>query len=198
MLADLRYALRQLRAAPGFALVAVLSLALGIGANAAIFSVGNALLLRPLHGAGELVRVYRNDHSPLTYAELTAVAEQTRGVLSDVVGERLAPLARTDGTEPERLTGSIVAGNFFPVLGVRPALGRLFTGADTTAESELRVVLSYHYWQQHLGADSGVVGRVLRINGQPFTVAGVAASDFTSSVMPWRPDVFFASPASRP
>ena len=192
MLSDLRYALRQLRSAPGFALVAVLSLALGIGANAAIFSVGNALLLRPLHGAGELVRVYRNHHSPLNYSELTAVAAQTRGTFADIVGERLMSLARTDGAEPEKLTGSIVAGNFFP------ALGRVLTGADSAAQSAQLVVLSHRYWERRLGADPNVVGRVLRINGQPFTVAGVADAGFTSSVMPWRPDVFFSSAASLP
>jgi predicted permease len=198
MLSDFRYAFRQLRGAPGFALAAVISLALGIGANAAIFSVGNALLLRPLRGGVELVRVYRNHHSPLTYAEITAVAEQTRGTFADIVGERMLSLARTDGSEPEKLTGSIVAGNLFPALGVRPALGRLFTGADTTAESALLVVLSHRYWERRLGGDPAVVGRVLRINGQPFTVAGVAEADFTSSVMPWRPDVFFTSAASLP
>ena len=198
MLFDLRYAFRQLRGSPGFAFVAALSLALGIGANAAIFSVANALLLRPLRGGGALVRVYRNHHSPLTFAELRAVAEQTRGTLASIVGERMVPLARTDGAEAEKLTGSIVAGDFFPTLGVRPALGRLLTGADTTGDAQLLVVLSHRYWQERLGADPSVVGRVLRINGQPFTVVGVAEPGFTSSVMPWRPDVFFSSAASRP
>ena len=199
MLLDLRYAIRQLGRAPGFALVAVLSLALGIGANTVIFTIANAMLLRPVTDVdpGTLVRVYRGRHSPLDYSEWVAVRAGTP-VFASMGGERVMRVGRTDEPEPASLSASITVGDYFPALGVRPALGRLFTAADTTAASASLVVLGHHYWSEHFDRDAGVLGRELRLNGQAFTVVGVAPERHTSSMLLWRPDVFFAVPATEP
>ena len=199
MLSDLRYAFRQLRRTPGFAAVAVLSLALGIGANATIFSVANAFLLRTVRGVdpARLVRVYRNHHSPLDHNEFRFVRDNSRGVFADIAGERLMNVARTGAGESARMSAAVVTGNYFSALGVLAAHGRLFAGGDGAAEPEPVVVLSHRYWTRHLGGDSSVIGTTLHVNERPFTVVGVAAEGFTSSVFLWRPDAFFPMSAAR-
>jgi predicted permease len=179
--------------------VAVLSLALGIGANATIFSVANAFLLRAVRGVDEtrLVRVYSGHHSPLDYGEFRFVRENTRRVFTDMVGERLMNVARSGAGESTRMSAAVVTGNYFSGLGVGAALGRLFAGGDGAAETEPVVVLSHRYWTRSLGGDSSIIGTTLHVNERPFTVVGVAAEGFTSSVFLWRPDAFFPVSASR-
>ena len=133
---DFRYALRQVLRAPGFALVAILSLALGIGANTAVFSLANALLFQPITALrpDEVVRVYRGRHSPLAWDEFVRV-RALGGPLAQVGGERSLRVGRTDTEVPEALTASLVVGDYFAVLGAIPAAGRLFTAASTRARA---------------------------------------------------------------
>src|SRR3954468_11718086 len=151
---DFRYALRQVVRAPGFALIAILSLALGIGANTAVFSMANALLLRPVTTLrpDELVRIYRSHHSPLAYGEFARLQATPLG-LAQLAGERTLRVGRTDTEVPEALVGSIAVGDYFALLGARPALGRFFTAADTTPASAGMVVLSHEYWRSAFAAD---------------------------------------------
>ncbi|HEY2856241.1 MAG TPA: ABC transporter permease [Gemmatimonadaceae bacterium] len=197
-MSDLRYALRGLARTPSFATVAVVSLALGIGANVTIYTIANAFLDQPIAGATDvdrLVRVYRGDHSPLQYADLARVHEQ-RAVFSDVAGERMMGVAVDNGGGTERVLASLTTDGYFRMLGVRPELGRFFVAADSLDQSPV-VVVSHAFWQKTLGADSTVLGRALRVNDRSFTIIGVAPPEFASSVFLWRADLWFP-PAAAP
>ena len=188
--ADLRYALRTLRSAPGFTIVAILSLALGIGANTTIFSVTNAVLFRrlPAPEPEQLTRIVRGSHSPLDLENLRYVRDNATS-FSAVVGERLtAGTMTTDDGRTDRFDGALVTNDFFSALRLRPAAGRLFTGrGETLAENGPVVVLSYGIWQARFGGDPSIVGRTIRLNERPFTVVGIAPQEFTSTVLGWRP-----------
>jgi len=174
-LQDARFALRQMRRAPGFTMTAVLTLALGIGANAVIYTLVDSILLRPLPYARQdrLVRI-AGTNSPLfpkgwirelgTHATaLKAVAGYGPDAESNILG----------GDVPERVFGAAVTVNAFDLLGVRPALGRFFSPDDAVAGEDHDVVLSYGYWRQHFGGDPGVVGRQIRIDGVSRRIIGV-------------------------
>jgi predicted permease len=189
---DLVYALRQLRRSPGFTAVAVLSLAIGIGANATIYSVAHSFLARPVNAAHpeQLVRVYRGEHSPLPrdwYLHFARSAHTINGLIA----EDPMPLGVARGVASERAMGLVVSENFFAVLGIGPALGTVFTGRPGETVGAL-VVLTHDYWTTHFGADSTVIGRTLRLNDIPFTVVGVAPRGFRSSQFGWNPDMFVA------
>ncbi len=187
---DVRYGARTLRRAPGFVAVATLSIALGIAANTTVFSMVNAVLLRTPGGirAHGLVRVYHNHHSPLSYRDLKWFREQAGG-FAHLVAEEPLPLGIRVGTEPERAQGAVVTEGFFQTLGVRMALGQPLAGEETRAPgTNSAIVLSHRYWMRRLAGDSSVVGRTVRLNGHPFTIAGVAGDAFASSVTGWRPD----------
>ena len=186
---DIRYGVRQLRRSPGFTAVAVLTLALGIGANTAIFSAMSAAVLRylPVHDPARLVFLNStesiNAQSGDGDTSLTDyIFEQLRtrrDVFSDLVA--FAPLASGQitvryGAEPEEAQANEVSGDFFSGLGVRPALGRIFTIEDERAHAPI-AVLSYAWWTRH-GQDPSVLGHPLYIKGEPFTIVGVAASGF--------------------
>ncbi len=190
LLQDIRYALRQLRGSPGFAAVAILSLAIGIGANLTIFSAANALLRREVNATRpeELVRVYRGEHSGLPWDWFLSVARNSR-TLSGVVSEDVFALGVEVGDARERVRAASTSSNFFSELGVGAALGALYSG-EAGAEVGPVIVLSHRYWVSRLGADPGVVGRVLRLNGNPYTVIGVAREGFTSSQYLWAPALF--------
>jgi len=190
LLQDIRYGIRQLRRTPGFALVAVLTLALGIGANTAIFSVMNAALLRFLPVPNPRQLVFLNctlqfgaqsgdgDTSLTEYIFEQLRAE--RRIFSDLVA--FAPISSQKvavryGQEPEEALVEMVSGNFFSGLGVRAAVGRAFSLDDETSHAPLAVV-SYAWWNQRAGRDPSVLGHTLRIKGIPFTIIGVAASGF--------------------
>ena len=185
---DLRYAMRSLVANPGFTAVALLMLALGIGANATIFSWVNAVLLNPLPGTertSDLVAItyrLRGDVMPsVSYPDYQDLARETKQVTGMVGFDDLAVGVVID-REAERAWAQIVTANFFDVLGVGVTLGRSFTPDEEKAGMPATVVLSDAYWKRRFNADPSVVGRQIRINAQPFTVVGIAGEGFLGAV----------------
>jgi putative ABC transport system permease protein len=186
MFQDLRFGARMLWKKPGFTLIAVLTLALGIGANTAIFSVVNAVLLRslPYQQADELVMIYstntRNEGegpiSPVAYLNL----KNQNGVFTEMaaVDNRGWAANLTGGGEPERLQGYKVSANVFHMLGVTPALGRSFLAEEDRPGSNHVVVLSHELWQRRFGGDAGLIGREINLNDASHTVIGVMPADF--------------------
>jgi len=187
---DFKYGVRQIRSSPGFALAAILSLALGIGANSAIFTLVDQILLRllPVDNPRELVqlrllggRFGGNDgdgQHTFSYPLFLAFREQNT-VFSGLTGQRfeLASLVGEDRSEMVRV--GLVAGNYFQVLGVRPYLGRVLTPEDDkTRNGHPVVVLQYRFWQNRFQGKSDIVNSTIRLNGSPFTVIGVAAAEF--------------------
>ena len=182
---DLRFAIRTLVKKPGFTFVLVLALALGIGANTAIFSVVNAVLLRPLpyKQADRLVWIWGTN--PLNDIEHeTASAPdyndwKTQGQsFEEMGGFANTRLTLTGSGEPERYDGAYVTDGFFEVLGVQPAIGRTFTPEEDKPNSSRVVVLSHGLWQRRFGGDPGIIGQAITINGNPVTVVGVMPADF--------------------
>jgi hypothetical protein len=187
LLSDLRFALRQLRRSPGFAAVAILTLALGIGMNTAIFSVVNGLLFSSLHvqqedrvvvlGRQQKGAPWNANFSLPEYHDLRA---QTRNVLSNLIAERygLDGLS-AQGGKPDRVFTDYVSGNYFQTLGIQPLLGRFFLPSEgETPGADPVIILSYSYWKQHFGGDPSVVGRHASLDGHPVTIIGVAPRDY--------------------
>jgi len=188
---DLVYAIRQLRRSPGFALVAVVSLAIGIGANVTIYSAAHAFLRRQPDAVrpAELVRVYRGAHSPLPREWFLHFARNSR-TLTDLIAEDPTPLGMERGAgESERIYAEVVSENYFRALGIPPALGSVFTGEPGDRVGAV-TVLSYAFWASSFGGDRSVIGRTIRLNDQPFTVLGVARAGFRSSQFGWGPALF--------
>src|SRR6266545_2511655 len=183
--ADVKYGLRWLRRSPAFATAAVLSLALGIGANAAIFNVLNAVLLRSLpvrHPEQLVVLATANTGRDPNYAFSFSVFQRFKReshALADVVAS--APLrinVDIGGRTLPTAMGQMVSGNYYLMLGVPQALGRPILPEDDTQSGAAVAVLTYGYWQREFGADPGIVGKTVRLNGQPFTIIGVSAPEF--------------------
>jgi predicted permease len=189
LLFDLRLALRGLRKNPLFATVAILSLALGIGANAAIFRLVDQILLRtlPVRAPRELVMLAQQGehmgnnmgsrmHSYPLYQDLQKRAEP----LSNVLCRRLQPASVEMGRQTERVVAELVSGNYFSMLGVKPALGRVFNSRedDQVYQGHPVVVLSHGYWVSRFARDPGVIGRTIRVNDYPMTIVGVSAEGF--------------------
>ncbi len=190
LLQDLRYALRTLARSPGFALAAVLTLALGIGANATVFSLVNALLLRPpphVAEPGRLVAVYTSDYSgppygASSYADYLDFRAETR-VFEGVAAYLPRPVALGEGERVERTGVEVVSGNYFGVLGVKPRMGRFFLPEEGSASgAQPSVVVSHDLWLRFLDGAPDVVGKTVRVNGRPFTVVGVAPEGFRGSL----------------
>jgi putative ABC transport system permease protein len=189
-LQDLKYGARLLVKAPGFTIVAVLSLALGIGANTTIFSLINAVLLHPLpvQDPASLVSVWttdeRNQNGGLGFLQTSLLNyrdyRDKNDVFAGLAAHQFVPLSISGGTgEPQQVFGEIVSGNYFQVLGARPLVGRTFTPEeDRTPGATLVAVLGYGEWQKRFGGDAGIVGRTIRLNGQEFTVLGVMPKGF--------------------
>jgi predicted permease len=181
---DLRYAVRSLVANPGFAGIAIVMLALGIGANATIFSWVNAVLFNPLPGTarhGELVQLaylYRGNaltsFSYPDYQDIRHATKQLRGV----IGRDDLRVGVVIDREAEPAWAEIVTANYFEVLGVPIVAGRGFLPSDDVTGTPSTVVLSHEYWLQRFGADPAAIGRHIKINAQPFTIVGVAGPDF--------------------
>jgi predicted permease len=197
LITDVRYALRTLRRNPGFALVAVLSMALGIGANTAMFSVANAILVRdlPVREPETLVNFYRDRaHSasdPMSYPDYLEVRERTVDVFEDVGGFQFAFVSRDEGTSVGNLVVEMVTGNYFPMLGVTPHLGRMIAPEDHVAPgAHPVVVLGYPYWRQSFAGDPATVGKSIRLSGVTYTIVGVAPREFSGSLRGVAPDLY--------
>jgi len=187
LLQDLRFTFRQLRKAPSFAVTAVLTLALGIGANTAIFSLVNSLLLKPLpvESPQQLASIgQRQDNGPLfanfSWPEYKAIREQSRGSFSEVFAHALGLDGfSTEGQQPQRVLTGYVSGNFFEGLGLKPAAGRLLLPSEGEVLGNDRVVvLSYDFWKERFNGDPSAVGQTATIDGHPFTIVGVAPKGF--------------------
>ncbi len=199
---DARYAIRILRQNPGFATIAILSLALGIGANTAIFTLIDTVLLRslPVHNPQELVAFAINPDQPQAYfsnPDYEYVRDHNKsfsGVIACSGGGRSVAFEVADEgahTAAQLVSNLLVSGNYFEVLGVTPAAGRLFTADDNRKEdAHPWVVLDYSFWQRRFGGDPGVVGRGVTLNGSPFTIVGVSRAGFTGTVIGSHPDMF--------
>jgi MacB-like periplasmic core domain/FtsX-like permease family len=187
ILQEFRYALRQLRHSPGFALVSVLTLALGIGANIAVFSVTNAVLLNPsgIPNAGGLValRVRYKAIPDLSNINVSppdfADAAEGRDIFSSaaIMSGASFNYSRENGN-PELLNGAKVSSGYFDTFGVKPMMGRGFTPEEDQPGAEREVVLSYRTWQKHFGSDPNIVGQSLTLNNQAYRVAGVMGPSF--------------------
>jgi putative ABC transport system permease protein len=202
---DVRYALRQLVKAPAFTLTAVVTLALGIGANTAIFTVFNQVLLRmlPVEKPGELVRLSfigsdsghvdtfgGTDLDFFSYPMYRDLRDRN-AVFNGVLANDPAQVGVVWQNQPELVDAELVSGNYFDVLGVRPTAGRLLLASDDAVKNGSPVaVLSYDYWKTRFNGSMGVVHQTLLVNGQPFTIVGVTAEGFTSAINGNRPKVF--------
>src|SRR3954453_19635920 len=186
---DLRLAIRGLRRSPLFAIVATLSVALGIGANTAIFTLMDQILLRklPVKEPDRLVMLYQQGahngsnmgqrmHSYPVYQDLQQRAEP----LSEVICRRLAQASMTVDNETERVQAELVSGNYFTMLGVRPAIGRVFTSEedDRVYAGSPVVVLSYDYWVPRFDRDPNVIGKKILVNDYPMNIVGVSSDEF--------------------
>jgi predicted permease len=191
-LQDLRYAVRLLRRNPLFALTAVLSLAIGIGANTTIFTIANALLFKPPLGvadAGRLVDVGRSQDgqgfetgSYSNYLDIRARNTVFSGIYAYRLGPEPMSLRGTDGAE--RIYGEMVSTNYFNVLGTPPHIGRLFTSDDSEQPGATPLaVLSHRFWMRRFNGDPAIVGQTLVLNGRPVTVIGVAPEGFHGTTM---------------
>jgi predicted permease len=188
LLQDFRYALRQFRKSPGFAAVAVITLALGIGFNTAIFSVVNAVLLRPLAfaDASRLVRIWHVPPEksfpgmttfPVSAANYLDWERQTQ-VFDHMAIYSYHGFTVTGGDKPEQLSAGAVSSGFFATLGVQPLLGRVLSPEEDQPGRSHVVVLSYRLWQEHFGGNPDIVGHDINLDGQPYLVAGVMPASF--------------------
>ncbi len=184
---DVRYAARMLLKNRAFTAVAVLTLALGVGANTAIFSIVDWLLLRPLPVSEPqqlTVLAFQQGQAgsvqnTFSIAEYQDIRSQMASSFSDVLGYQIGMDGFTEKGRPDRVVTSFVSGNYFTALGIQPALGRVFLPSEgETSGADAIVVLTYGYWQRHYGADPSVVGRAISVDGHPATIVGVAAKGF--------------------
>jgi len=184
---DLRYGLQGLMKQPALSLIAILSLALGIGANTAIFSVVNTALLNPLPGVKEprqLVRVVGGDPSdgknqyPLSPADFLDIKQGGGGVFESIAAFDRGIYNLTDRGEPETLTGWQIQAEYFKILGIQPQLGRIFTPEEHEPGGKFVALLSHKVWQRRFGGDPNIVGEKIRINGESYEVVGVMPPGF--------------------
>ena len=184
---DLRYSFRALRKSPGFTATAILTLALGIGANAAIFSVVNAVLLRslPYPSSSQLLTLSNNQSLP----DLEDIQKQTRSFLA-IGGVNKQALDFTGEGEPIQITGGLCNADLFPALGIQPAIGRAFTLQEDRFGGPGLVLLTHGFWTRHFAADPAVVGKSIRLSGNSYTIIGVMPRDFW---LPGRPVDVLAS-----
>jgi predicted permease len=216
LLSDLGYAMRQMRRSPGFALVAVITLALGIGANAAIFTLVHAILLRPLPvkdpsalyrlGAHEVsccvMGGLQDEWDEYSYALYQTIKKQTpelEDLAAFQAGSPHESVRRSGDNEPARpLHTEYVSGNYFEMFGMRPASGRLLIPSDDQSAAPPSAVMSYRTWQNFYASDPSVVGSTFSINGSPFTIVGIAPPEFFGDRLTESPADFWLPLAMEP
>src|SRR6266568_3583733 len=194
LLHDIRFGFRQLMKQPGFAALAIISMALGIGANTSIFSLVDTALLRPLavKEPSQLVELYGTLHngadwSLQSYPNYKDYRDRNT-VFSGLFVYRVAVSSLTVNDSSQRVWGYLVSGNYFDVLGVKPVLGRAFLPEeDQTPDSHPVVVLSNACWKKRFGGDPSIVGRSVSINNRPFTIIGVAPKGFVGTEVAYAP-----------
>jgi predicted permease len=185
---DVRYSLRAIRKTPGFAALAILTLALGIGANTTIFSWINSALLNPVPGLAHPSEVVSMTLSkpgdspfPFTYPDLEAMRDGQQS-FTGIAACNFAQMSLTGKGKPERIWGMVASANYFDVLGVRPILGRGFLPVEDEKPGGAPVaVISYRFWQSHFGATPDIVGQAIEINQHPYTIVGVTPAVFQGS-----------------
>src|SRR5271167_1802346 len=194
---DLRAGVRRLRQSPGFSIVAILTLALGIGANASIFSVINAILFRPLplERSSELVSLngtLAGETTPMFSYPNYRDFRDRNSVLTGLASYGFIPASIGRKDTSQRIWGYIVTGNYFNLLGVKPLAGRLLQPEDDQVRGgHPVVVLSYTGWQKRFRGDPGVVGVKVQVNGREFTVLGVTPKGFFGTELMLAPEAFF-------
>jgi putative ABC transport system permease protein len=193
---DVRYGSRMLLKAPGFTAVAVLSLAIGIGANTAIFSLVDKVLIKklPVEEPDRLVVVSASRGQGVSttsnFPDFVDYRDRNE-VFDGLVAYMQRALTLSEGGQAERIQGLVVSGNYFTVLRVRPTLGRGFLPEEgKTASTHPVVVIGYGLWQRRFGADPGLVGKTVSLNAYPFRVVGIAPSEFDGTVAGGAPDVY--------
>src|ERR1700688_1487675 len=192
---DVRYGLRSLRRSPGFTMIVVLTLALGIGANSAIFSVINAVVLRPLPfpNASQLAdlcarsTLFDFPHLGVSLPDIADIRASGTSV-SNLSGYQLSSKEMTGDGKPERIEGAEISKDFFPDLGVKPLLGRTFASSDMQPGSHA-VILSHALWRDRFGGDPKAIGKTLRLDGETYTVIGgmpgFSTTDFATDGKVW-------------
>lgn len=192
-LRDLRFALRSLRRAPGFGATVTLTLALGIGATTALFTIVNAVLLDPLPfpDSRQLVQVWRSELPALSLGSASYPRyldwRAHQRAFTDLGAWAPRAMTITGAGDPERVSGAVASASFFKVVGAAPALGSWIRDEDDRASGERVAVISHIYWQRRFGGADDVLGKSLTIDGQPFRVIGVAPAGYAEA---WRPDVW--------
>jgi predicted permease len=194
---DVRYSLRMIAKAPGYAAIAVLTLALGIGANTTIFSWINSTLLNPIPGLASPNEVVAlslgrgtDNPFPFTYPDFEAMRDGQQSFVG-ITAANIAPMSLTGKGKPERVWGMVASANYFDLLGVRPVLGRGFLPEEDTKPGGAPVaVISYRLWQTHFGANPDVVGQTLEINQHPYTIVGVTPAVFQGSQTGLRSEIW--------
>jgi len=194
---DVRYSLRMIAKAPGYAAIAILTLALGIGANTTIFSWINSTLLNPIPGLASPSEVVSlslgrgtDNPFPFTYPDYEAMRDGQQSFVGITAGN-VTPMSLTGKGKPERVWGMVTSANYFDLLGVRPILGRGFLPAEDEKPGGAPVaVISYRMWQTHFGANPEVVGQTLEINQHPYTIVGVAPAVFQGSQTGLRSEIW--------
>lgn len=194
---DIRYGFRSFLKRPGFTAIAVITLALGIGANTAIFSLINTVLLRPLPvpHPEQLVEVYGTFHNGADYTIQSYLNykdyRDRNNVFSGLIAYRFAPMSISHENRNERVWGYLVSGNYFEVLGVQPFLGRYFAPEeDKTPGTHPVAVINYGCWQKRFASDRAIIDKTLTLNGRSFTVIGVAPKGFFGTEVAYAPELF--------
>ncbi|MGA9669100.1 MAG: ABC transporter permease [Terracidiphilus sp.] len=190
---DVKVALRKLRKSPGFTITAILTLALGIGANAVVFSVLNALVLRPVNvpNGQNLYMVQRGHYPSQSYADYVDLHDRNRTFESMVTYDIVGPVGVDTGGNPSTAWPYLASGNYFDALGIQPYLGRFYHASDEHGQNSAPyVVLSYAYWHGHFHGDPGMVGRSVQINKHQLTIIGVAPPDFRGTELFFAPELW--------
>lgn len=191
---DVRYSVRMLRKSPGFSIAAVLTLALAIGANAVVFSIMNAFILRPLN-VPHAQSLYSIHHSydpdaHQSYPDYLDLRDRNHS-FDDVAAYNIDAVALDTGENPSRVWVEEASGNYFDALGLQPYLGHFFHASDERGpNSAPYIVLTYAFWHSHFQEDRGVVGRVVQVSKHPFTILGVAPPEFRGTLLFFNPDFF--------
>jgi predicted permease len=198
LMADIKYAMRQLCRAPGFALTAVLTLALGIGANSTILSWISATLFNPIPSAANVDRMLsiqrgeRSEHPvpPLSYPDFVDLRANAKS-FSGMIAEHQDYLSITGSEKPERIYGELTSADYFEVLGIQPYLGRTLISTRSNERAGAPIaVLSYSLWQKRFAGDPGVIGKTIELNRHPYMIVGVAPRGFRGVIAGLQSDIF--------